>query len=139
MARYCTSFPDDNYVFQDDNVPVHRARVVKEYIEDTDLHGMKWPAHSPNIIENVWHKIKKELQKQVQNITSVVGNWYSQHMDRNAHWLYSGPLWINFQASEISNYLVYWLLPDCYYMSFRQSSYVYYKHCTITNTMLIFD
>jgi hypothetical protein len=58
---------------------------VKEYIEDTDLHGMKWPAHSPNIIENVWHKIKKELQKQVQNITSVVGNWYSQHMDRNAH------------------------------------------------------
>jgi hypothetical protein len=54
-------------------------------MEETDIHGMKWPSHSPNIIENVWHKIKKELQKQVQNITSVVGNWYSQHMDRNVH------------------------------------------------------
>jgi hypothetical protein len=52
-------------------------------MEDIDLHGMKWPAQSPdpNIIENAWHKIKKELKKQVQNITSVVGNWYSQHMD----------------------------------------------------------
>jgi transposase len=83
LARYCTSFPDDNYLFQDDNVPVHMARVVKEYMEDTDLHGIKWPSHSPdpNIIENAWHKIKKELQKQVQSITSVVGNCYSQHMD----------------------------------------------------------
>jgi hypothetical protein len=52
-------------------------------MEDTDLHGIKWPSNSPdpNIIENAWHKIKKELQKQVQNITSVVGNCYSQHMD----------------------------------------------------------
>ena len=35
-------FPDDNYVFQDDNAPIHRApRVVKEYIEETDLYGME--------------------------------------------------------------------------------------------------
>jgi hypothetical protein len=29
-------FPYDNYVFQDDNVPVHRTRVVNEYMEETD-------------------------------------------------------------------------------------------------------
>jgi hypothetical protein len=65
-------FPDDNYVFQDDNVPIHRARVVKEYLEEADLHGMEWPVQSPDlkIIENAWHKIKHELQKYVQNITS---------------------------------------------------------------------
>jgi len=69
IARH---FPDDNYVFQDDNAPVHKARVVKEYITETDLHGMELPAQSPylHIIENVWHKIKHELQKHVQNITS---------------------------------------------------------------------
>ena len=69
IARHC---PDDNYVLQDDNAPVHRACVVKEYMEETDLHGMEWPSQSPdlNIIENVWHKIKHELQKHVQDITS---------------------------------------------------------------------
>ena len=29
-------FPGDNYVFQDDNAPMHRIRVVKEYMEETD-------------------------------------------------------------------------------------------------------
>ena len=38
IARY---FPDDNYVFQDDNVPVHRSCVVEKYMEETDLHGME--------------------------------------------------------------------------------------------------
>jgi hypothetical protein len=33
IARH---FPDDNYLFQDDNAPIHRARVVKEYMEETD-------------------------------------------------------------------------------------------------------
>ena len=66
-------FPDDNYVLQDDNAPVHRARVVNEYMEETDLH--EWhrtasPIPDLNIIENVWHKIKHELQTHVQNITS---------------------------------------------------------------------
>ena len=30
IARH---FPDDNYVFQEDNAPMHRARVVKKYME----------------------------------------------------------------------------------------------------------
>jgi hypothetical protein len=32
IARH---FPDDNYAFQDDNARVHRARLVKEYMEET--------------------------------------------------------------------------------------------------------
>jgi hypothetical protein len=43
-------------------------------MEEADLHGMEWPSQSPdlNIIENVWHKIKHELQKNVQNITTFI-------------------------------------------------------------------
>ena len=69
IARY---FLDDNYVFLDDNAPVHGACVVKEYMDETDLHGMEWPAQSPdlNVIQNVWHNIKHELQKHVKKITS---------------------------------------------------------------------
>ncbi|CAC5418299.1 unnamed protein product [Mytilus coruscus] len=69
IARH---FPDDNYIYQDDNAPVHRANSVKEYMEKHQLHGMEWPAQSPdlNITENMWRKIKLELQKQTHNITT---------------------------------------------------------------------
>ena len=33
-------FPDDSYVFQDDNDPVHRARIVERYKHDNNIHGM---------------------------------------------------------------------------------------------------
>ncbi|CAC5383962.1 unnamed protein product [Mytilus coruscus] len=53
-----------------DNSLAHRAKSVKEYMEQNQLHGMEWPAQSTdlNIIENMWRKIKLELQKQAHNI-----------------------------------------------------------------------
>ncbi|CAC5377441.1 unnamed protein product [Mytilus coruscus] len=69
IARH---FPGDNYIYQDDNAPVHRAKVVKEYMEQNQLYGMEWPVQSPDlsIIENMWRKIKLQLQKQAHNITT---------------------------------------------------------------------
>jgi len=68
-------FPQENYIFQDDNAPVHRARSVMEYRCSNRIMTLSWPAQSPdlNIIENVWHRIKRELQHDVGNITSVTG------------------------------------------------------------------
>ena len=83
---------------------IHRTCVMKEYMEETDIHGMEWPSQSPdlNVIENVWHKIKHELQKHVQNITSsqLVENCYSQHMDwhTTSFWSYD----VCMQISSIS-------------------------------------
>ncbi|CAC5418108.1 unnamed protein product [Mytilus coruscus] len=56
IARY---FPGDNYKYQDDNAPVHRANSVKIHMQQNQLHGMEWPAQSPdfNIIENMCHKL----------------------------------------------------------------------------------
>ncbi|CAC5397113.1 unnamed protein product [Mytilus coruscus] len=61
IARH---FPTNDYLFQDDNAPVHRARSTKAYIARTHLQNMSWPAQSPdlNIIENVWLYIKRKLQ-----------------------------------------------------------------------------
>ena len=47
IARH---FLDDNYVFQDDNAPVHGACVVKGYMDETDLHSMEWPAQNPYLL-----------------------------------------------------------------------------------------
>lgn len=68
IARH---FPDDSYTFQDDNAPVHRARIVERYKHENNIHGMVWPAQSPdiNIIENCWLRIKRTLQIRVMRIT----------------------------------------------------------------------
>ncbi|CAC5415747.1 unnamed protein product [Mytilus coruscus] len=66
-------FPDNNYVFQDDNAPVHRARSVQDFRRETGLKSMNWPDQSPdlNIIENCWWVLKRELQKRAQNINKT--------------------------------------------------------------------
>ena len=71
IARH---FPDDNYIYQDDNAPVHRTRIVKKHLEENQnqMHDMARFVQNPdlNIIENVWRKMKIELQKRVHNITT---------------------------------------------------------------------
>ena len=69
IARH---FPDENYIFQDDNAPVHRARSTQDFIHRNGIRTMSWPAQSPdiNIIENLWLLIKQKLQARVGRIAS---------------------------------------------------------------------
>lgn len=56
-------FLNNYYIFQDDNAPVHRARIVQEYKLTNIIPDIFWPAQSPNagIIENIWFLEKKTL------------------------------------------------------------------------------
>ena len=60
IARH---FPENQYLFQDDNAPVHRYRVLQEYKAKNNLKSISWPAQSTdlNIIENIWLYVKRKL------------------------------------------------------------------------------
>lgn len=64
LDTHIRNFPPNNYVFQDDIAPLHRARVVEEYKHANNIRSLVWPAQSPeiNIIENCWHRIKRTIQ-----------------------------------------------------------------------------
>lgn len=65
-------FPERGYIFQDDNAPVHRARLIVEYKTHNYIPLLAWLAQSPdtNIIEYLCLLIERKLQSRKQNINS---------------------------------------------------------------------
>ena len=63
-----------DFIFQEDNAPVHKAKKVKDFFRDSGIKVLEWPAKSPdiNIVEDVWHILSKMIYDGPQ--------YYSKHI-----------------------------------------------------------
>ena len=59
-------FPGNNFIFQQDNCPIHRARIVREWMENNEMNVLDWPARSPDLnpVENFWSFPVKKINAQ---------------------------------------------------------------------------
>jgi len=66
----CKYFGGKRWFFQDDNAPVHRSLITRQWKTENSIPSITWPAQSPdiNVIENTWKVIKCHVQQNISNI-----------------------------------------------------------------------
>ena len=76
-------FSDNDWIFQDDNAPCHRAKKVQHWYRTHRVKRMDWPAQSPdlNSIENLWYRVstiigKNKPKTKRELIEQVIAAWY---------------------------------------------------------------
>ena len=52
--------------FQQDNCPIHKAKITKEFFEQNNMQVLEWPPISPDLnpIENIWGRLSNEVAGQ---------------------------------------------------------------------------
>ena len=55
----------DNFIFQDDGAPCHRAYIVKQGKSDQNMHCLEWPPQSPHL--NPIENLRRDLREAVRN------------------------------------------------------------------------
>lgn len=57
--KICKMNFGNDFIFQDDNSPIHQAKLVKKFWNENQINNLNWPSKSPdiNIVEDAWHMI----------------------------------------------------------------------------------
>ncbi|GBL92538.1 Transposable element Tc1 transposase [Araneus ventricosus] len=81
-------FPTRNGIFQQDNAPCYKARIVLEWFEEhtDEFHLMSWPPNSLdfNLMQHIWDVMEQQLKAQTPPCTNIstlsdrcLDNWYN--------------------------------------------------------------
>ena len=64
---------DGSWIFQQDNAPIHTAKIVKEWFTNKNVTVLQWPAKSPdlNITENIWGHFPRVLYENGKQYDSL--------------------------------------------------------------------
>ncbi|CAB5330701.1 unnamed protein product [Rhizophagus irregularis] len=74
-----------NFFFQEDNAPVHTAKIARSFLTSSNIELFPWPAQSPdmNPIENIWSYIEVKIRQRDSQPSSVsqLKQWVKKEWD----------------------------------------------------------
>lgn len=86
-------YPND-FIFQQDNCPIHTARIITQWYQNNNIEILPWPSCSPdmNPLENVWSLIVKKIYKRnfrpanAEELWEVIQNAWEELSEDQNYW-----------------------------------------------------